>query len=407
MTALAAQRYMSRYGMTEEQFARVVVRRARTLWAIPMAISAATSPSTMCLNSPRVAYPYKRFDICPRSSGAAAVVLSNLDVAKAKMQPAGFRERRQRHHAFGLHGDRMGSLFETEFSDHDGEHIAAHEAYRQAGIYRPVEPDSGCRAYDPFSTFQFPMLESLGFCGRGRAAAISDAGGWDLHSGHVAVGPSGGTLCTNPIGVTGLVRVVDAANQILGKSGAKPGEGGEEHRRHRGRRIDPVFHRHGVGRRSYRQGSTANEHGNRRQRDPRRVARRYNYSVGKVAGHFFDGLKQRKILASLCSTSGIAYLPPRAYCERSFEPCDGWVEVGHEGTIEAATLVTAQFENLPPPPYAIAYARLDGASTALVNFRAGHGPVRRPGRHGEAEARHADQGGLQGRTGRPHHGFSL
>ncbi len=95
---------------------------------------------------------------------------------------------------------------------------------------------------------------------------------------------------------------------------------------------------------------------------------RYNYSVGKVAGHFFDGLKARKILASHCAQSGIAYLPPRAYCERAFVPCDGWVEVGHAGTVEAATIVTAKFEHLPPPPYAIAYVRLDGASTALLNF---------------------------------------
>lgn len=95
---------------------------------------------------------------------------------------------------------------------------------------------------------------------------------------------------------------------------------------------------------------------------------RYNYSVGKVAGIFFDGLKERKILASHCSKSGLSYLPPRAYCERSFEPCDGWVEAGHEGVIEAATIVTAAFENLPPPPYAIAYVRLDGVSTAMINF---------------------------------------
>jgi uncharacterized OB-fold protein len=95
---------------------------------------------------------------------------------------------------------------------------------------------------------------------------------------------------------------------------------------------------------------------------------RYNYSVGKVAGHFFENLKQKKILATHSSKSGIAYLPPRAYCERSFEPCDGWVEAGHEGVIEAATIVTAQFENLPPPPYAIAYVRLDGVATALLNF---------------------------------------
>jgi uncharacterized protein len=95
---------------------------------------------------------------------------------------------------------------------------------------------------------------------------------------------------------------------------------------------------------------------------------RYNYSVGKVAATFFDGLRDGKILASSCSKSGLNYLPPRAYCERSFEPCDGWVEAGTEGAIEAATIITAAFENLPPPPYAIAYVRLDNVSTAMLNF---------------------------------------
>jgi uncharacterized OB-fold protein len=95
---------------------------------------------------------------------------------------------------------------------------------------------------------------------------------------------------------------------------------------------------------------------------------RYNYSVGKVAGAFFDGLRQRRILASHCSKSGLSYLPPRAYCERSFAPCDGWREAGEGGVIEAATIVTAQFEGLPPPPYAIAYVRLDNVSTAMLNF---------------------------------------
>ncbi len=95
---------------------------------------------------------------------------------------------------------------------------------------------------------------------------------------------------------------------------------------------------------------------------------RYNYSVGKVAGEFFAGLKDKRILASRCSKSDMAYLPPRAYCERSFEECDEWVEAGHQGVIEAATIVTAAFENLPPPPYAIAYVRLDNVDTAMLNF---------------------------------------
>ena len=64
----------------------------------------------------------------------------------------------------------------------------------------------------------------------------------------------------------------------------------------------------------------------------------------------------------------MTYLPPRAYCERSFNTCDEWIEAGLEGTIEASTIVTAAFDNLPPPPYAIAYVRLDGVSTAMLNF---------------------------------------
>jgi hypothetical protein len=98
---------------------------------------------------------------------------------------------------------------------------------------------------------------------------------------------------------------------------------------------------------------------------------RYNYSVGKVAGAFFEGLRKGKILASHCSKSGLSYLPPRAYCERSFAVCDGWTEAGAEGVIEAATIVTAAFEGLPPPPYAIAYVRLDNVSTAMLNFLRG------------------------------------
>src|SRR5580658_5509518 len=82
---------------------------------------------------------------------------------------------------------------------------------------------------------------------------------------------------------------------------------------------------------------------------------RYRYSIGKVAGNFFEGLKEKKILATHCSKCGLSFLPPRAYCERSFESCDGWKQAGDEGVIEASTIVTAAFENLPAPPYAIAY----------------------------------------------------
>ena len=98
------------------------------------------------------------------------------------------------------------------------------------------------------------------------------------------------------------------------------------------------------------------------------VTLRYDYSLGEVAGHFMAGLKDGKILATRCSKSGLTYLPPRAYCERTFEKCDSWVEAGHQGVIEASTIVVRGFEGKRKPPMAIAFVRLDGIDSAIGNY---------------------------------------
>jgi len=81
-----------------------------------------------------------------------------------------------------------------------------------------------------------------------------------------------------------------------------------------------------------------------------------------------QGLRERRIMATRCSKSGLTYLPPRAYCERSFEKCDSWVEAGHEGTIETSTIVVRGFEGKRKPPVAIAFVRLDGVDSAIGNY---------------------------------------
>lgn len=98
------------------------------------------------------------------------------------------------------------------------------------------------------------------------------------------------------------------------------------------------------------------------------VTLRYDYSLGEVAGRFMDGLKEGKILATRCSTSALTYLPPRSYCERTFEKCDSWVEVGLQGVIETSTIVVRGFEGKRKPPVAIAFVRLDGADSAIGNY---------------------------------------
>jgi acetyl-CoA C-acetyltransferase len=97
--------------------------------------------------------------------------------------------------------------------------VATRECFAQARILDPLTEVQVLELYDPFSSMLFPSVEAMGFCSPGRAAGMSDDGVFDV-GGQVVVSPSGGTLCTNPIGVTGLVRVVDAAMQVMGKAGA-------------------------------------------------------------------------------------------------------------------------------------------------------------------------------------------
>lgn len=98
------------------------------------------------------------------------------------------------------------------------------------------------------------------------------------------------------------------------------------------------------------------------------ITLRYDYALGEVAGKFMDGLRNGKILATHCSASGLTYLPPRSFCERSFQRCESWVEAGGEGVIEASTIVMKGVEGSRKPPMAIAFVRLDGVDSAIANF---------------------------------------
>lgn len=98
------------------------------------------------------------------------------------------------------------------------------------------------------------------------------------------------------------------------------------------------------------------------------IVLRYDYALGEVAGKFMDGLRAGKLLATRCSKSALTYLPPRSFCERSFEPCDSWVEAGTEGVIESSTIVVRGYEGKRKAPMAIAFVRLDGVDSAIANY---------------------------------------
>jgi acetyl-CoA C-acetyltransferase len=117
-------------------------------------------------------------------------------------------------------GDRLVPTAEVSLVDFEITKLAGDKAFRQAGITKAASEIDVAELYDPYSTLGFMQLEQLGFCAPGEAARLERDGAWSMDGGLVAVNPSGGTLCSNPIAIAGLARAIDAARQVMGTAGA-------------------------------------------------------------------------------------------------------------------------------------------------------------------------------------------
>jgi len=218
MAAIQAVRHMEQYGSTEEQMAEVAVRSWRRAKRNPRAHLRGDISVAQVLESPLMSWPLKRYDCCPRSSGAAAVVIASERVIRERGLDAAWINGAGALANTVFMGDRLGPRRLTDMGDWDELRGAAATAYRQAGITDPARQIDVAETYAPFSINEIMAVEALGLCAAGEGGPAIAEGRFD-EGGEVEVNPSGGTLCANPIAVTGLVRVCDAALQLLDRAG--------------------------------------------------------------------------------------------------------------------------------------------------------------------------------------------
>jgi acetyl-CoA C-acetyltransferase len=93
-----------------------------------------------------------------------------------------------------------------------------------AGIEKPQKQVHVAELYAPFSNTEFHAIEAAGLAGLGESVAQVRAGRFTL-GGEIPVNPSGGTLCTNAIAVTAMVRVMEIVQQVRGTAGAHQAKG--------------------------------------------------------------------------------------------------------------------------------------------------------------------------------------
>jgi acetyl-CoA C-acetyltransferase len=154
--------------------------------------------------------PIRYDETCPSSDGACAVVIGDEVAAGAVERPAWILATAMRTEPTTFAG-------RDQVNPQAGRDAAA-ALWAAAGIRDPVAEIDVAEIYVPFSWFEPMWLENLGFAAEGDGWRVTEAGDTAI-DGRLPVNPSGGVLCSNPIGASGLLRFAEAAMQVMGRAG--------------------------------------------------------------------------------------------------------------------------------------------------------------------------------------------
>jgi acetyl-CoA C-acetyltransferase len=215
--ALQACAYASKYGVTPEQAAGVVVKNRRNAVDNPYAHLRSTVSVEDVLRSSPVAWPLRTLDCPPRSVGAVALVLAAGETTKRIRPDVAWI----RGIGWAVDGYDLGA---TDLSRLPSLAAAAEKAYLMAGVASPVEELDVAEVHDITSYHELMAYEALRWAQPGGGARLSEEG-VTSKGGKLPVNPSGGVLSTNLHAGSGLLRVAEAVLQVTGRAGAHQVEG--------------------------------------------------------------------------------------------------------------------------------------------------------------------------------------
>lgn len=212
--AVMASTYVRESGVTAEQAARVAVKARRNACRNPHAhLKIADLTVEQVVTSKVLALPVRMLDMCPTSDGACATLFAAQGVAERLTPRPAWVAATATAHEQQFMGDSPRRL-----ADMRSMQAVAASVYRQAGVTDPVRDLDVAEIYEPATYAELAMYENLGFCERGRGGALMDSGVTEM-DGQLPVNPSGGVLSTNPVGATAMIRVAEAAMQVMGEAG--------------------------------------------------------------------------------------------------------------------------------------------------------------------------------------------
>lgn len=263
--AMMVTRHMKEFGTTVEQMAHVSVKNHINAFHNRYAQKRERYSIQDVRNSPMVAWPLTRLDICVMSDGAAATILASEEGIR-KLEAAGARLTRPLVKITGIgrgtdamrmadrpHVDYDAFIrdyaTEQERSSNDtrayykklwergtrypGVHsfragrTAGNMAFKMNGIRDPLHELDFIELHDAYTSSEVQTYEDLGLCRYGEGGPFAASGrafmpgidyGLKLNEQPICpVNPSGGLIaCGHPVGATGLMQAVFAIWQLQG-----------------------------------------------------------------------------------------------------------------------------------------------------------------------------------------------
>ncbi|MEW5945214.1 MAG: thiolase family protein [bacterium] len=209
--AMNFKKYMEKTGTTEKHAAMCVVDARKNAGRNPFAHLKDEVTVAEVLSSPPLAPPVKRMDMCPTSIGSAAIVVASEKFAKGK------------NTAWVKGISAVGEP--NTYPDRDVIEAkcvreAAGRAYSMAGMEDPAKQVQLVELYNACSYQTMQWAECLFLCGDGEAKDMVEKGAFSF-DGKIPINPSGGVLTTNNGSDAAMLRVVEAAVQVMGKGGER------------------------------------------------------------------------------------------------------------------------------------------------------------------------------------------
>ena len=212
--AASAREFMKEFGVTEEHAAKVAVKNRQNGLRNPYAHLKLDITVSDVLQSQMLADPIRMLDMCPASEGACALLFGAEEKAKKITDRPAWVAAVETRHDSPFIGDTL------MLKDLRTLRAASAAAYKKAGITNPLKELDVIELYEPVSWAEISFLDALWLCEPGKIKDLIEAGVTTME-GELPVNPSGGVLCTNPIGATAMLRVAEAAIQIRGQGGER------------------------------------------------------------------------------------------------------------------------------------------------------------------------------------------